>query len=342
MEEKREKVVRRVLFMRFSAMGDVAMTLPVIYSFAQQFPQINVIVATQPPFEQMFINRPGNVDVVSVNIKSEHHGLWAIVKLVMRLSALRPDYVFDMHNVPKTWLVDFYFYCIGTKVFMTSKHRNLRHKIIAKSVQSISMIDNHIRAINDAGFIFSMRFKSVIKGSQQEKHPPMFPKPSIGIAPFARYKNKAYPIGKIENIISALAAEEFHIYLFGGRKEAAVLAEIAQKYRNVISVAARKSLQEELEIMAKLDVMVTMDSANHHLASLVNTRVISVWGSTTPACGFMAYNQSLADAVFLGMECQPCTIAGSDKCSRKDFACLNELPETRIINHIKQAIKKHE
>lgn len=328
--------------MRFSAMGDVAMALPVIYSFAQQFPQITVFVATQPPFDQIFINQPDNVKVIAANIKLEYKGFWGILKLAKRLSELHPDCVFDIHNVLRTWLVNLYFRSIGTQVFMTSKHRGLRKDITIKSAQSISMIDSHIKALNDAGFNFQMCFKSVIKNSLTKEQQPMVPKPSIGIAPFARYKNKAYPIERAENIISVLADEGFHVYLFGGAKEATVLAEIARKYRNVTSVAACKSLQEELEIMAKLDVMVTMDSANHHLASLVNTRVISIWGSTTPACGFMAYNQSPADAVFLGMECQPCTIAGSNKCRRKDFACLTELPEIRIINRIKQAIKEYE
>ena len=336
---ERTDAVRRILFLRFSAMGDVAMTLPVIYSFAQQFPKVKVFVATQPPFEQMFINRPDNVEIVSVNIKSDYKGLLGILRLSKKLSALRPDYVFDMHNVLRTWLIGLYFRCIGSKVFMTSKHRGLRKKVTTSSAQSVSIIDSHVKALNEAGFNFQMCFKSVMKSNPEEEQ---LPKPSIGIAPFARYRNKAYPIDKIENVISALVDEGFHVYLFGGRKEAEVLADIARKYSHVTSVAARKSLQDELETMAKLDVMVTMDSANHHLASLVGTRVVSIWGSTTPACGFMAYNQSLADAVFLGMECQPCTIAGSNKCKRKDFACLCELPETQIVSHIKQAIKEHE
>lgn len=338
MTGKSNNVARRVLFMRFSAMGDVAMTLPVIYSFAQQFPQVKVLVATQPPFDQMFMNLPDNVEMVPVDLKSEYGGVAGIVRLAQRLSALHPDYVFDMHNVLRTWLVGLYFRCIGTKVYMTSKHRSLRKKITSGNGQSASIIDSHIKALNAAGFRFQMCFKSVCLKQGQ----PTLPKPAVGIAPFARYKNKAYPIGKMENVVSLLASEGFHIYLFGGRKEADVLAEIAQKYDNVTSVAARKSLQEELELMAELDVMVTMDSANHHLASLVSTKVISVWGSTTPACGFMAYNQSPDNAVVLGLECQPCTIAGSNKCKRKDFACLNELQETKIVNHIKQAIKEHE
>lgn len=342
MTEERENAVRRILFMRFSAMGDVAMTLPVIYSFAQQFPQIKVFVATQLPFDQMFINLPDNVEVIPVNVKSEYKGFWGILKLAKRLSRLRLDYVFDMHNVLRTWLVCLYFRGIGIKVFMTSKHRILRKKITTQSAQSISMIDSHVKALNNAGFSFRLCFESIIKDYSLKERQSMFPKSAIGIAPFARYKNKAYPMAKIENVISSLANEGFYVCLFGGRKEATMLGEIAQKYSNVISVAGRKSLQEELEMMAKLDVMVTMDSANHHLASLVNTRAISIWGSTTPACGFMAYNQSPADAVILGIECQPCTIAGSNKCRRKDFACLNELPETRIVNRIKQIIKEHE
>ena len=91
--------------------------------------------------------------------------------------------------------------------------------------------------------------------------------------------------------------------------------------------------------MSQLDVMYSMDSANMHLASLVNTQVVSFWGATHPYAGFMGWNQCLENVVQVDeLTCRPCSIYGQKTCYRKDYACLNRITPKQIINRIENAL----
>ena len=133
---------------------------------------------------------------------------------------------------------------------------------------------------------------------------------------------------RVVALLSVALAERGTIYLFGGgAKEKALLHNWETRYDNVVSVAGKMTLTEELELMRKLKLMLTMDSANMHLASLVGTRVISIWGATHPMAGFLGAGQSEADCIQHDMPCRPCSVYGSKACRLGDYRCLDIAPE---------------
>ena len=137
----------------------------------------------------------------------------------------------------------------------------------------------------------------------------------------------------MREVVSSLAAKGVNVYLFGGRgPEAETLASWQEE--RVTSLAGKYPLEEEIALMSRLDVMVSMDSANQHLAALAGTKVVSVWGSTTPACGFLGFGQTADNAVCLNLPCQPCTIAGSPECPKGHMDCLTKLPPQTIVDKV--------
>ena len=86
--------------------------------------------------------------------------------------------------------------------------------------------------------------------------------------------------------------------------------------------------------MRGLDVMLSMDSANMHLASLVGTRVVSVWGATHPYAGFLGWGQRMEDCVQKDLPCRPCSIYGSKPCRYGDFRCLNSITPEEIVRAV--------
>ena len=134
------------------------------------------------------------------------------------------------------------------------------------------------------------------------------------------------------------------IILFGGRAddEQSVMRQWAEKYPNVhLASEYCKNLREELRLMAELDVMVSMDSANMHLASLVGTRVVSIWGATHPYAGFLGWGQSMDDCIQRNdLKCRPCSIYGNKPCLRGDMACMDISPET-IVSKLKTEKKTY-
>ena len=91
--------------------------------------------------------------------------------------------------------------------------------------------------------------------------------------------------------------------------------------------------------MSWLDAMVSMDSANMHLASLVHTPVVSIWGPTHPYCGFSGWHQSPDLAVQLDISCRPCSVFGNKECYIGDFRCMRSISPQMIIDKVTKLIQ---
>ena len=158
----------------------------------------------------------------------------------------------------------------------------------------------------------------------------------IGIAPFAKHEGKIYPIELEEQVVAHFAGRpDVKVFLFGGgRSEQEVFDSWILKYPTVVSMIGKLNMSTELNLMSHLDVMLSMDSANMHLASLVNTPVVSVWGATHPYAGFMGWKQLSTNTVQLDLSCRPCSVYGQKPCFRKDYACMRNIKPEQIIQKI--------
>ena len=134
--------------------------------------------------------------------------------------------------------------------------------------------------------------------------------------------------------------EEINTTLATARKENEALDKLVEQHHHCLSVPRHlHSLQHELILMSHLNVMVTMDSANMHLASLVATPVVSIWGATHPYAGFMGWNQSIDNALQVDLPCRPCSIYGKKDCMRGDYACLNQISPETIVGKIERILQ---
>lgn len=335
-----------ILVIRLSALGDVAMTIPAIYSCAYCNPNSTFHVVTSKFCSQLFIGAPANVKLYPVD-KNYQHGLWGTLHLLHLLHTLPIDAVADLHNVLRSWIIDWSFRMRGRRVLMLDKMRHERKQILFHGkAASQPFTERYFKVFYQLGLKIQPSFTTVMKNDHISlpDFSSVLPDKQltiIGIAPFARYYNKTYPLTLMEQVVAQLSADgHFHTLLFSGGKTERAQMEIWQKkYTNTISVAGLFSLADEVRLMSHLKIMITMDSANMHMASLVGCRVISVWGSTTPHCGFLGWQQKDSDALVADCKCQPCTIAGSERCRYGDFHCLTTITPDKIYNHIKEITK---
>ena len=125
------------------------------------------------------------------------------------------------------------------------------------------------------------------------------------------------------------------------KADAPLLEQWAGNLPRVCVVAGRLKLEQELALMSHLDVMVSMDSANMHLASLAGTPVVSVWGATHPLAGFLGWRQRTEDCVQAdGLDCRPCSVFGNKPCLRGDYACLASLSPELVAAKIERILTK--
>ena len=343
------KQFRNVLVMRLSVLGNVAMTIPVLYPVCKANPDTRFIMLTKRWPASMFRDRPANLKVVDFDVNENHSGLFGLLKLAAKLYKLYDiDAVADLHNVSGTWIIDAYMRCRGAKVARMDREKPKRRALVNhKTKEPVTPIHERYRWVfRELGFETPDNFTRLYEGRDVPDTPivPMKEEGQrwIAISPFSSHRQKAYPLEQMEEVIAELCKREnYRIFLMGGGKQEKIaLRKIARKYKNVVSMAEVKhSFIDEYALLAKCDLMLTMESANMHLASLVDLQAMTVWGPTSPACGYLGYNQMVEDDIQLDMDCRPCSITGDKPCKFGDFRCLKNIKPEYIAQHVIEAVE---
>ncbi len=354
---KNDRQPKCVLVARFSAIGDVALSIPVVYSVCRSNPDTRFVYITKPVQTALFINPPANLTVVGVDVKEKYKGFGGMRRLLNELVAeYGIDAFADLHGVLRTYMLQVLCTLRGIRVRSIRKgRRNKRALTRARNKIMLPLLSSRARyreVFYGFGFNMDSEFTSLYDGGKGD--PATFasitgPKPEgeqwIGIAPFAKHVGKIYPPELMEKVVEQLSQRpSTRIFLFGGGpEEAAVLSGWTEKYPNVTNLAGKRlGFGVELPLLSYLDLMVSMDSANMHLASLVGVRVVSVWGATHPYCGFKGYRQKESDIVQLPMPCRPCSVFGNKPCRRGDYHCLAGIPPQVIVNKVLSILNRKE
>ena len=349
--DQRNKKGRTVLITRFSAVGDIAMTIPLLYSLSQSYPEDRFVLVSRERFGQFLINKPANLEFVGVNLNN-YKGFFGLISLYRELNKkIAPDRFADLHGVLRTKVLRTLFKLFsGTRCEHIDKGRKEKKALTRQQDkhrrQLTSTFERYREVFTRLGFPFEPEFTSLFKeqkGDISEFSGVLPLKGSdkwVGIAPFARHNGKIYPIEKMEKVVDILSTDRnIKVICFGnGPEEEAVINAWCAKYPSVISFIGRTNFNGELRLISHLDAMVCMDSANMHMASLTGTPAISIWGATSPLAGFLGWKQRKEDCIELPLECRPCSIFGNKPCLYGDYRCMEIPPETvarKIIERIK-------
>ena len=343
-----------ILVIRFSALGDVAMVVPVVWALANQYPDIRITVLSKGFARTLFEDLAPNVNFMEADLNTEYHGVRGLNALYRRLVAKQFTKVADLHNVLRSDYLRMRFNLGRYRVEHIDKHRRQRKKLISyknKIKQQLpTSFENYAEVFERLGYPVDIsKFRSIFpeEGGNLNMLPAVFgPKKSfeqwIGIAPFAAHEGKVYPPRLMEQVIFQLLQKypKSRLFLFGkGEQENKYFQLWCAQYHQCVNVSRHcETMYQDLILMSHLDVMLSMDSANMHLASLTNTPVVSVWGATHPMAGFLGYNQNKDNVIQLDLEGRPCSIFGNKPCQRGDFACLQNIPPERIVERISTII----
>lgn len=327
------------LVLRFSTLGNVAMTVPVIASVSAMHPDDEFIVVAKKRLSAMYYGLP--------NVRfheAEPPSIRSLVRLYHDLRQYSVDVVIDLQKVPCTWFLRVLFRLGGSRTYSVDYGRWTKHLItvcgfrLSKSLPT--EFERYQAAFRKAGLESDDRFtalavnepaREAVMEQFGEKHGKW-----IGIAPFAKSRSNMLPYKVTKEVIARLSENaDTRLFLFGaGQIECEMLRQWASVFPRTTSVAGRLPLEQELELMRRLDCMVCMDSANQHLSSLVGLRAISVWCATHPELGFMGWKQHKEDIVQLDrIACRPCTCHGTNTCRYRNFAC-RDINAEQIIKRI--------
>jgi ADP-heptose:LPS heptosyltransferase len=335
-----------------SAMGDVAMTVPVIRALAEHYPNLKITVVSRPFFKPFFEGIP-NVNFFAVDVKERHKGFPGLLKLYSDLRKLDIDAVADLHNVLRSQVIRTLFALSGKKAAFTDKGRADKKALtrpenkIFKPVKT--MVQRHIETfrklgfhvdISNPGFPEKAALSSEILKVTGEKANQKW----IGIAPFAQYESKVYPQDMMQEVIDKLASDSNNkIFLFGGgNREIEILDSFSNGKGNVINVAGKLKLPQELDLISNLDIMLSMDSGNAHIAAMLGIKVITLWGATHPFAGFAPFNQPLENCLVSDREkfpLLPTSVYGNKKVEGYQDA-MRTIPVKKVVEEITSILAK--
>ncbi len=304
---------KHILVIRLSAMGDVAMTVPVIKAMIRTYPSIQITVVSRAFLKPVFDGIP-NVSFYTADVKGRHKGIFGLYKLYKELKALQIDVVADLHNVLRSKILGAYFKMSGFKVCKIDKGRAEKKALTRTKDKTFKQLrtthERYADVFKEIGYNISLAKEDVLEQRKLTKKITIFTgedqKKWIGIAPFAAFEGKTYPFELIEEVIVKLnATNQYKIILFGGPADKKQLAVLSNSYENAINCAGLFTFEEELALISNLDIMLSMDSGNAHLAAMFGRKVITIWGVTHPFAGFYPFGQPQENALLADREKYP-------------------------------------
>ena len=333
--------------MRLSAMGDVAMTAPILRAFNAKYPNVKITVISTPFFQPLF-NDLQNVSFLPFDKKGKHKGFLGLFRLFLDLRKSNIDAFADLHNVLRLKVFRKLLALTGKKVAFTHKGRTEK-KEVTRAVNKIfrplpTVFERHAKVFEELGFPIDLsnptfpeksKLSSEILSVVGEKNQKW-----IGIAPFAQHDSKVYPLDLMEKVIDQLAQNPGNkLILFGGgKKEIVALESLTKSYNNVISVAGKLKFNQEIQLISNLDVMLSMDSGNGHIAAIFGVKTITLWGATHPYLGFSPFHQPVENSLVSDRNLYPklpTSIYGNKKVEGYEDAMRTILPES-VVEKINQ------
>ena len=342
---------KHILVIRLSAMGDVAMTVPVLRALVLQYPDVKVTVLSRAFFKPFFEGLP-NVNFIAAEVNGKHKGFFGLLRLYRELKPLRIDAVADLHNVLRSKIITKLFAFNGKKTATTDKARAQKKALTREKNKIfkplIPVTQRHADVFRRLGFPIDMEcpvfpdrkeLSNEIIAVTGEKTGTW-----IGIAPFAQHMGKVYPQDLMHMVVNELAeGSGYKLFLFGGgKKEAEILNLFAENRENIVVVAGKMNFNQELELISHLDIMLSMDSGNAHMAAMLGIPTVTLWGATHPYAGFTPFNQPIENALVANREkypLLPTSVYGHKKVEGYEDAMRTILPQD-VISKIKEVLDK--
>jgi ADP-heptose:LPS heptosyltransferase len=289
--------MREIVVVRLSSLGDVAMLVPVFLSFHEAYPDIQIRLITRERFAPIFKDL-NFVTIVPINQGKRNISFKDLIHFTIQLSRTKPKIVLDMHDVLRTMILRATSRLFGSKIQVIDKGRAEKEALILlnadKSHWLKTTFQRYAEVFESVGFPFKLSPIFLNKSTKKST------KKQIGISPFAKHKSKEYSFANLKKLIYKLTSHsENQIFIFGyGDEERQIATDMACNRENVSVIIGEYSFSEELNLISSLDLMVSMDSGNGHLAANYGIPVITLWGTTHPKLGFGPYLQPISNSIF--------------------------------------------
>lgn len=323
--------MQRILLIRFSSIGDIVLTSPVVRVLRKKYPDADIRFATKKQYADLVAPNP-YLDGLFVLEDS-------LFQLARQLQAFKPDVVVDLHHNLRTRLLKAW---VGGRWLAFSKlnvEKWLRVNLKIDWLPAVHIVDRYLATLKPLGiaddgeglgFYFPTNFVAPTL-------PDGFERGFIALVIGAKFKTKQLPLGKLVELCNGLKRP---IILIGGKEDTEVAnALVQQTTAQIHSACGTHTLAASAWVIKQADVVITHDTGMMHIAAAFHQPIVSVWGNTIPEFGMYPYlpqGGSSFMAEVKGLECRPCSKIGFNACPKGHFDCMNKQDIPGLIHQIKQ------
>ena len=325
----------KFLILRFSSIGDIVLTTPVIRCLKQQYPDAEVHYATKKSYQSLLENNP-YVDKVFVLEKS-------LNDLISKLKSERYDYIIDLHNNLRTTILKLRLKSplslgevsgrptLRVKCFKFDK-LNFQKWILVKFKKNIMpnvhIVDRYMKTVESLGVKNDNKGLDYFIPEQDEMPLDWLPENfRNGYAVYAiggQHETKKLPFPKMIELCKTI---QLPLVLIGGKEDAVISYQLSVNSKTIpiFDTCGKCNLNQSASIIKNASIIYTHDTGMMHVAAALKKKVISIWGNTVPAFGMYPYQTDFEVIEHPDLHCRPCSKIGYEKCPLGHFKCMNEL-----------------
>lgn len=321
----------KILIIRFSSIGDIVLTSPVIRCLKNQFKDSEIHFLTKKSFSPILENNPYLSKIFYLDQNE--------TELISELKKEKYDLLVDLHHNIRSV---YFSKKIGSKTVRFKKLNILKWVYVNLKINrlpQVHIVDRYMNTIKKLGI------KNDDKGLDYfiqphdencvENLPDSFKKGYVVIVLGATYFTKSIPEKLVKSLIEKI---NLPIILLGGPDDKLKGERIFTKCNNytLIQGAGKYTLNESAAIIKHADLVITSDTGLMHIAAAFRKKIISIWGNTVPEFGMTPYFPSAVKSQSVIIEnkeisCRPCSKLGYNSCPKKHFKCMNDLDPDVIL-----------
>jgi lipopolysaccharide heptosyltransferase II len=326
----------RYLILRFSSIGDIVLTTPVIRCLKEQVPGCEIHFLTKKTFAGVLSGNP-YIDKLITITKD-------VSEVMDELQTNNYDAVIDLHNNIRTFLLK---RKLKRKAYTFQKLNIEKWLMVNLKVNKLPekhIVHRYFEALSDLikydgnGLNYYISPENEMSSDQL---PASHRNGYIAIVIGAKHATKMLPVDKVAELIVKLKRP---VVLIGGKEDEMRAEEIVDKTGNgfsdyIYNGCGKYSLQQSASIVKQAKLVITNDTGLMHIAAAFNKNIISIWGNTIPAFGMTPFLPDASTAKnyiseVKNLNCRPCSKIGFNKCPKGHFKCMNEQDLEKIISQL--------
>lgn len=308
----------KFLILRFSSIGDIVLTTPVIRCIKMQYPDAEVHFATKKQFKVLVENN-SYVDKFFLLEKP-------LDVFIKTLQVENYDFVIDLHNNLRTSIIK---YRLGKKSFSYNKlnfEKWLLVNLKINRLPDVHIVDRNLKTVESLGIKNDNKGLDYFIPPNQEVNLENIlenGQPFVAYAIGGQHFTKKLPVERIIELCSKINKK---IILLGGKEDEAAGEIVEHALGNKIYNACGKyNLNQSASILKQAEYVISHDTGLMHIASALKKRIISIWGNTVPEFGMYPYQTDFSIIENKNLSCRPCSKIGYSKCPKGHFKCMNDL-----------------